>query len=535
MPCIGRRPDPAATRTVIYAGQRRLLAAQASEHLAGTVGLEQLAPVRSLIVLLLDHEPSDDEIRRIQAQENRARSSPSPTSRTSSRDCWQARAGLPDEDRIAAVCADLGIGARRAHNLLRQLTLPEPIRSRVAERPGGDQLSVTMANQLADMHEIAPELTLAVAERITTTDLHEKALRDLGAFVHRTVVENEHTYAVRIDDGALLDAADQIEHARAHLTPAAQQQAARMLGCALAELDGELDTLDRPRQDARRSSSASTARCATAPAPAATPTSTTAAATSPPASGSSTRCSCSTSSASTSSTPTTTRPATRRYFAGARLDDDELRAAAEQDREHRAEQRARHADAFTANLGLGHDLRAGLIDPSDAQLHALKAVVCHLLARHYRDVIAYGAGWTDPDRQQPVGDTGRHEPRQIDAIVDAELQRALDDPDPLRGIAQLVTRWGAAFLLDPDGVTRTKALGSERMARKLRDALPGGEHPLRAAAWELMRPMLSPRLAALHRDAFITDSATETTVDLAAHRSDSSLDDLDLDHDAEPD
>ena len=62
----------------------------------------------------------------------------------------------------------------KAHNLRRQLTLPEPIRSRVAERPGGDQLSVTMANRLADMHEIAPELTLAVAERITTADLHDE-------------------------------------------------------------------------------------------------------------------------------------------------------------------------------------------------------------------------------------------------------------------------------------------------------------------------------------------------------------------------
>ena len=90
-------------------------------------------------------------------------------------------------------------------------------------------------------------------------------------------------------------------------------------------------------------------------------------------------------------------------------------------------------------------------------------------------MIAYGAGWTDPERQQPVGDTGRHEPRHPDAILDAELQRALDDPDPLRGIAQLTARWAAAFVLDPDGVTRTKALGSERMARKLRDALPGGD------------------------------------------------------------
>jgi hypothetical protein len=61
--------------------------------------------------------------------------------------------------------------------------------------------------------------------------------------------------------------------------------------------------------------------------------------------------------------------------------------------------------------------------------------VCRLLVRHYRELIAYGAGWTDPERQQPVGDTGRHEPRQLDAIVDAELERALADPDPLRGIA----------------------------------------------------------------------------------------------------
>ena len=69
------------------------------------------------------------------------------------------------------------------------------------------------------------------------------------------------------------------------------------------------------------------------------------------------------------------------------------------------------------------------------------------MVRHYRELIAYGAGWTDPERQQPVGDTGRHEPRQLDAIVDAELERALADPDPLRGIAQLTARWAAALPL----------------------------------------------------------------------------------------
>ena len=77
-------------------------------------------------------------------------------------------------------------------------------------------------------------------------------------------------------------------------------------------------------------------------------------------------------------------------------------------------------------------------------------------------------------------------------------------------------------------MTRTKALGSERMARKLRDALPGGEQPLRAALWAFMRPILSPRLVELNKDAFVFDGGIESSVDLDAHRADSDLDDLDL-------
>jgi hypothetical protein len=67
---------------------------------------------------------------------------------------------------------------------------------------------------------------------------------------------------------------------------------------------------------------------------------------------------------------------------------------------------------------------------------------------------APASGWTDPERQQPVGDSGRHEPRQLDAIADAELERALADPDPLRGIAQITACRAAAFVLDPAGAAR---------------------------------------------------------------------------------
>ncbi len=243
VPCIGHRPDPSQPRTVIFDGQRRLLAAQASAQLAGTEGYETLTSVQSLIVLLLDHEPGADEIRRIQAQANQRESLSLVDQQEQLRDCWEARAGLSAADRIAAVCADLGISPKRAHNLRRQLALPDPIRARVAERPTGEQISVTMANRLAEMHEIAPALTEAVAKRITSTDLHDKALQDIGGFVHRTIVEDERTYAVRIDDGTMLDAAEQIHHAREHLDPEGRRQIASILGCQVERLDAELDTL----------------------------------------------------------------------------------------------------------------------------------------------------------------------------------------------------------------------------------------------------------------------------------------------------
>src|SRR5205823_14353877 len=62
------------------------------------------------------------------------------------------------------------------------------------------------------------------------------------------------------------------------------------------------------------------------------------------------------------------------YFAGARIDDAELRDAAEEDRQRKQQARARQADATRTNLGLGHDIRAGLLDPTAGQLQALKQI-----------------------------------------------------------------------------------------------------------------------------------------------------------------
>ena len=484
---------------LLYDGQRRLLAAKASHELAGTDGFEGLAPVRTPDRRCCSTtSPAPDEISRIQAQANQREELSLVDQQQQFADCWHARAGLrrgrPDRSPSAPTSASPPSAPTTC-----AASSPSPSRSANASpsaRPASSSRS-RWPTASPTCTTIAPELTQAVAKRITSTDLHDSALRDLGAFVHRTIVEDEHTYAVRIDDGAMLDAAEQIERARAHLT-ATERRTARPHPRLRARTSSTASsTRSPPAPRPRRSSSRSPPRPATAPAPDASPTSTSADRTSPTASGSSTPLFMHRPRPRATRQPrrTTSPPERRRSSPAPRLDDDELRTAGQEDRERRNAQRLRQAEATNSNLGLGHDLRAGLMDPTPGQLHALKAIICHLLARHYRDVIAYGAGWTDQDRQQPIGDTGRHEPRQPDAILDAELERALDDPDPLRGIAQLTASWAAAFALDPDGVTRTKTLGTDRMARKLADALPGGHSPLRAAVWEFLRPMLSPRLA----------------------------------------
>ncbi len=67
------------------------------------------------------------------------------------------------------------------------------------------------------------------------------------------------------------------------------------------------------------------------------------------------------------------------------------------------------------------------------------------------------------------------------------------------------------------------------MARRLRDALPGGDSSLRTAVWEFMRPMLSPALVELNRDAFVVNDSPKTTVDLDGHRAASDLEEFALD------
>ena len=170
--------------------------------------------------------------------------------------------------------------------------------------------------------------------------------------MHRTIVEDEHTYAVRIDDGALLDAAEQIDHARGQLSDSGRRQIAGILGCEPERLDRELDTL-AARATSRRSNCASPARWATAPATAAPPSSTIAVATFAagiwvvdpafmidPRPG---------------AAPGRRDRAAREqaYFAGARIDEDELRDAAAEDEQRRAQRRRGRPKPRAAMSGSG--------------------------------------------------------------------------------------------------------------------------------------------------------------------------------------
>jgi hypothetical protein len=104
VPCIGHRPDQGHPKTIIYDGQRRLLAAQASGELAGADGYEGLAPVQSLIVLLFDHQPGADEIRRIQAQANQRESLSLVDSRSSCATAGKPAPGYTSTDLTTRRC-----------------------------------------------------------------------------------------------------------------------------------------------------------------------------------------------------------------------------------------------------------------------------------------------------------------------------------------------------------------------------------------------------------------------------------------------
>ena len=90
----------------------------------------------------------------------------------------------------------------------------------------------------------------------------------------------------------------------------------------------------------------------------------------------------------------------------------------------------------------------------------MRKIACRLIAGRFRDMVAFGAGWTDQERQQPVPEVdGPSRGRPTCSPPPSSSVRS-----PIRtgstGSHSFVTRWAAAFVIDPDGATRTTALGA---------------------------------------------------------------------------
>ena len=196
------------------------------------------------------------------------------------------------------------------------------------------------------------------------------------------------------------------------------------------------------------------------------------------------------------------------YFAGARIDDDELRDAAAEDEQRRAQARARHADATRSNLGLGHDIRAGLIEPTDspaprAQADRLPPARPPLpRADRLRRRL---------DRPRTPAARRRHRPpraapRRRDHRRRARARARRPRPAARASPSSPPAGQPRSCSTPPASPAPRRSAQSGWRASS-RDALPGGDSALRAAVWEFMRPMLSPALVALNRDAFVADES----------------------------
>ena len=158
------------------------------------------------------------------------------------------------------------------------------------------------------------------------------------------------------------------------------------------------------------------------------------------------------------------------FFAGAGLTDDELQHAADDDRARKQQAKLRHAEATRRNLGLGHDISAGLIEPTPGQLQASRrsSATCS------PSTTATSSPTAPAGRTRSAGARVDPPPRTPppDTILDAELEDAFEDPEPLRGIASSSPAGPPPSSSTPTASPRPKALGSGRMSRKLATPSP---------------------------------------------------------------
>jgi len=518
-PAIGYRPE--GKQVLIYDGQRRVLAAARSHELLKDAPDSALKGVSHVLVHILDHEPSQAELRVIRAQANWSEQLSSADQQEQFQLCWDERIGMSEEDRMAHVCMDLGISIRKGAELRKQLRLPEEIRSRIATGAAKDgQITSRLASDLVPMFNASPQLAEAVADQVTSTELLRSALGDLSMFVHKTLLDRPDVYATRLEPGADISCELELARIRGAIERGGRHaEAAQVLGVNEGDLGGQLDNLEFQAGENRTHVQVTVDMRARVIGY-----------------GGAYELD---RGAEFASGIWCCEPVLmldilneeivkgpqhagdkRGFFSAAQIASEDMASAAGD----KSTLEQRKVAARLRNMELGQTVNAALVDPSNQLLHAVQKGLVELIASEYGDLLAFGAGWTNHDYQQPVGGTSRTEPKDQQVIVDQLVEKACADGDPLNGLAKMFSELAKAFVLDPEGLTATKALGYDRMEKRLsavRSQAPG----LAQAVWDMIGGSLKEEEKSVWRDQLIPGE-DNSTVDLEAANAEISLDEI---------
>ncbi|CAB4897548.1 MAG: hypothetical protein F2825_00525 [Actinobacteria bacterium] len=521
IPAIGYRDNG---KVAIYDGQRRLLAARRTQTILEAD--EPGTPLTDLLVIVLAARPTPAALRRLQAQANQHEALSLADQRRQFSDCWTERAGLTTDLRIKAVCSDLGISPKFAHNLLRQIELPYELAARVSSRPVENELSVTLANDLHAIATKAPRLAAAVAEQVVDRISHDDVRRDMVGAVHRAVAQSDakDVFARRLTLGQMVPAQAMLDEAAPHLHGADVPRAEirRTTDLLRPVLSGETarrkdeTIIDEALKTLSRTLSGTGAHVEITQE----------------------ILDLANGGQSTITVRAGERNATylvdpvlavslvvdvaqagvqqleekRVFSAAGDQNDEELRAAADREAARRAQQRQLQENGRVRNHDLGSQLRDKVTyETLGASGRRATAQLCiAALLEQFGDLALFGAAWSDTAFEQTTPGGMGKEPMEPHVILDRLAARAMEASDPMEGVVELITTITAGALLDPDGVPRGKALGRDRMERRISRQLPvdGGadsQSPkgrVRRNLWTIAEPHLQPALRDMHQDAF---------------------------------
>ncbi len=579
-PIIGREVDG---RFHAYVGQRRYMAASISHTLAGTPGYEGLSPITHLDIIVLNWTPTPREIAILQAQENANEQLGYRDLVAQCLDCWNEREGMAEPDRVRAVSVDIDATPAFVRELMSLSILPQGVLDRVTKAGNvqGNAIGVRFAMRLAEVYKASPALGDAIARRISTTDDYREAATDLSAFINkmigqgRDVQTDEAAKAVGDDDTSEGKKGDDTQNTVTDLpyVRTLRQQSPLLMTDELAAAQRALTDEDRARlrpilkpylkasedlekidEILRRLTDDAGASNRVSYLPV-TPQMRDAARAADvvfiqkvggdfadwmwvidPVWMIST--------IATHLADTEEEAKARGSNAGGGVIKGSSSSLEDHDEDGREEARSSRASDISAaetraqakarNADIRDGLAAFWTSKDDVVLRrtaALEALIELIFSTH-REPIAYYAGWTNSEYQQPKASGQGYEPMPADRILEAERLRIrkLAAKNPTLAMFALVEAVFGGALLDTDGINSAsgRIMGSDKAERVFRDLIPGGDTDLRRALWAVFADGLQPHTREKHVTSFVFTDAN-SSADLAVASEDAPLAAIELD------